>query len=321
MQTDQKKTQPAPIVTPSKETMPDHDHVAPEHKPTVSAPTVSPSRQTMPREDYDDAADDGAVRREVRASRDRLGTTVQEMKRRLSPDRLKEQTMNRMYRSAHDASASVSEVVRHNPVPIALIGAGLGWLLLSRTHAVERVAHSEAARRVGRSVRGAARYARDTAYSARDTAYEAGEAVRDTASHAYDQASDVAHEARDAVADRYGRVTGRAARTVNQVDLGERWNRAAHGFWDMVDEHPLVAGVMGAALGAAIGASIPASRTEDRWVGGYADEAYERAKHLAEDAMGRATRAAHAAVDTAREDLAEVADDVKQAAKAELKRS
>ena len=101
--------------------------------------------------------------------------------------------------------------------------------------------------------------------------------------------------------------------------LRHRAHDMSTGFWDLVEDHPIVAGAMGVALGAAIGTALPGTRYEKRWVGEYADEATERAKAIAMDALDRGTRAAQAAaetvVDSAKEDLRDVVSEATSAAR------
>ncbi|MCW2246420.1 ElaB/YqjD/DUF883 family membrane-anchored ribosome-binding protein [Azospirillum fermentarium] len=196
--------------------------------------------------------------------------------------------------------------LRANPVPLALIGMGIGWLALSGTGSGRRMA----------------RTARDYAGPALDTAKEklneAADTVRDTASHAYEKAEEGVSSLRRAAMDMADRTTA-TARSYGQ-EAAHRTGSTTTGFWDMVHEHPLVAGLMAMGLGAAIGASLPASRMEDRWAGPLADDTTSRLKSVAEDVIERGSRAARAAADTAREELAEAAEHTADAARSESRK-
>lgn len=197
-----------------------------------------------------------------------------------------------------------------NPLPLALIGVGIGWLALAGTGADRRIA----------------RTARDTAGpvldSARETLSNAAETVRDTATHAYEKAYEKTEEGasslRRAAMDMAGR-TGTTTRGYGH-ETAYRARSATAGFWDMVHEHPLVAGLMAMGLGAAIGASLPASRIEDRWAGPLADDTASTLKSAAEDVIERGSRAARAAADTAREELAETVEHTADAARSESRK-
>lgn len=317
--------------------------------------------------DYD------AMQREIRERQARIGDTIQVLKRktaRLAPRHLMEQTMNRMHTTpggygeraqdryyepirnqTHQRSHSVGETMRSNPIPLAMIGIGLGWLALTASGYDRRIARSGTMHNVRDRAGSAAQYARDTFYSA-------GSSVREVASHAYERASDAAshvyERASDAVDEAGDRVRGLADHARDRAsDLTDHARDRAHGmrrdmssrvdshignhgtshfrasdrlhsatgrFWEMVDDHPMVAGMMGVALGAALGASIPSSRYEDRWVGDYADEATNRAKEMALDAMDRGTRAARAAVEAAKEEVGDAVSAASDAAREEARK-
>ena len=100
----------------------------------------------------EDAADDAAeaetaaIRAEIRDTRERMGDTIEEIGERLNPRHLKEQvkhdireaTIGRVENMAQSAADRVSQTrrtiadaVRENPIPAAMIGIGLGWLIWS----------------------------------------------------------------------------------------------------------------------------------------------------------------------------------------------
>ncbi|MDQ2103992.1 hypothetical protein [Azospirillum isscasi] len=300
--------------------------------------------------DYD------AMQREIRERQARIGDTIQVLKRkaaRLAPRHLMEQTMNRTHTTTggygdraedryyepirnqtRQRSHSVGDTMRSNPIPLAMIGIGVGWLALTASGYDRRIARSGAMHNVRDRAGSAAQYARDTFYSA-------GSSVRDAASHAYDRASDAAshmyERASDAVDEAGDRVRGMAGQARDRAQgmhrdmsgyggdhghmrASDRLHSATGRFWEMVDDHPMVAGVMGVALGAALGASIPSTRYEDRWVGDYADEATNRAKEVALDAMDRGTRAARAAVEAAKEEVGEAVSAAGDAAREEARK-
>jgi len=289
----------------------------------------------MTRPEDHEKRDYDAMQREIRGRQSRIGDTLDSIRHRLAPRTLKEQTMNRMTNRMSSGASSMGDMVRGNPVPLAMIGLGLGWMLLSRSGIDQRIAHSGAMRSVRNTAGSTARYARDTFYSATDS-------VRDAAGNLYDRAGDMAGDAYEAASDATGRVTGGGTydgrAMPQQTQAQAQANRAASqgrsmtssmsrqighvnaSFWDLVEDHPLVAGVMGVALGAALGASIPSTRYEERWVGDYASQVTGMAKEAAQDAIERGTRAAQAAAEAAREHVAEAVDDVKNATKEEINR-
>ncbi|MBP2231556.1 uncharacterized protein YjbJ (UPF0337 family) [Azospirillum agricola] len=301
---------------------------------------------------------------EIRASRARIDGTVDALRgrmARLSPRTLMERKMSHSYtspdhgsdrdqrdrhgqparntyRPAH-APSSMMGSVTSNPIPLALIGVGLGWLALSTSGYDRRIARSSTLRSVRHRAEDAVGYARDTLSSATDSVRSAASSAYDSASEAvggaYDSASNAVGGAYDSASSAVGSaydsassaVGGSSNRVANRgpgaapstshssFHVRERMHDVSTGFWDMVEDHPMVAGAMGVALGAAIGAALPSTQSESRWVGPYADEATERAKTLAMDALDRGTRAAQAAVEAAKEEVTEAASSTADAAR------
>lgn len=100
-----------------------------------------------------DSDDPAAIRAEIERTRQRMSHTVDELGYRLNPDRLK----SRVKQNIHDATVgkaenmariavdradetrhSIMDTLRDNPVPAAMVGIGLGWLLVNgrRDHEV-----------------------------------------------------------------------------------------------------------------------------------------------------------------------------------------
>lgn len=274
---------------------------------------------------------------DIRATRARIDGTVDALRdrlARLTPRTLMERTMKHAYspndRNEHGYSAqdgqskrqqhssSVIGNVTSNPIPLALVGIGLGWLALSSTGYDRRIARSGTIRSLRHRANDAVDYARDAVGSATDNVRGAASSAYDSASSAvsgaYDSATGAVSGASDHVSNRLPSVSGGGSH------LRERVSGVSSSLWEMVEDHPVVAGAMGVALGAAIGAALPSTQYENRWVGDYADEATERAKALAMEALDRGTRAAQAAVEAAKEEVSEVATAASEAAREEAKK-
>lgn len=271
-------------------------------------------------------ADVEHLEREVHTRRSRLGETMHTVRDRLSPRHMGRGLAEGM----SGTGSAIAGAVRNNPVPMALIGAGIGWLLLSRSGVDDRLARSRHARQAGGAVRRAGQGIAEGVTQAGDGVSRAAETAYDGVSRAAETAYDVARDGLHTAADGLQAGWEHAAHASGDLaaGVGRPLRRAARGFWEMAEEHPLVAGVMTLALGAAVGAGIPGSRYEDRLVGDYSDEAYERAKEMAREAVNRGGRAAQAAAEAAAADLSHAVHDVKHAAgdaaaaaKAELDRS
>src|SRR5262249_29202445 len=131
---------------------------------------------------------------------------------------------------------SVGELVRNlardardNPLPLALIGAGIAWLMVAN----------------GR----------------RSASVAASEAPGDAISRASDAASELAEETSERMSAAYRDATDAPDR------VSEGTTAAGRGFLDYVRDEPLLLAGVGLALGAAIGAVLPSTRAEKRAMG------------------------------------------------------
>ncbi|MFM2041992.1 MAG: hypothetical protein RLY86_568 [Pseudomonadota bacterium] len=76
---------------------------------------------------------------------------------------------------------------------------------------------------------------------------------------------------------------------------GRRMRTANRSFWDMVDQHPMAAGLAGLALGAALGATLPPTETEDEWFGEFRDQTVDQAWAQGRDTVSEAGEVAREA--------------------------
>lgn len=105
------------------------------------------------------------IRDDIAFTRARMGDTLEELGTRLRPERLTQQakdklrdaTVGRVESAARDAMGGVTTIgrravtiVRQKPIPVALLAAGIGWLVVrsrTRSRALPR-RHSPSRRRV-----------------------------------------------------------------------------------------------------------------------------------------------------------------------------
>src|SRR3712207_8109438 len=76
-----------------------------------------------------------ATRAEIERTRADMSETVDAIQERLSPENLKEQAKDRVKEAtvgrAQEAGSGIMETIRANPLPAALTGIEIGWLLVS----------------------------------------------------------------------------------------------------------------------------------------------------------------------------------------------
>lgn len=195
--------------------------------------------------------------RETEKTRADIESNLEALEQRLSPDEMLHQ-VGQAVAPARDGAVrfarNFGDTIRENPIPAALVGIGIGWLLLSKRRDDPEMEYSsyrgDPSRTVhdpvadpgdsgGTRVREAREWARDRGEWARERGErvrERGERVRervaDSADMAYRRASDSAHRAGQQISER----------------------TAAAG--NFVQRRPILTGVAVAGVGAVIAAAI-----------------------------------------------------------------
>lgn len=230
----------------------------------------------------------------------------------------------------HGNGQRMAEVVRGNSVPLALMGLGLGWLVLSsvRSGASNRKQGNAgeaygAAEGLGYGATGYGAYGASgyptSGYSgeysgddstmagarrrAQDVASRAGRMVGD----ARERAGEMASQAREQLSGVSGRMRDQAG------DIAER---SRHMFQD----HPLMLGTMALVVGAAIGASLPRSRAEDRMYGDTRKDLLRSASEAGRETFEKAKRVAARAAEVTRDEGVQALERVREATRDEAER-
>jgi ElaB/YqjD/DUF883 family membrane-anchored ribosome-binding protein len=279
------------------------------------------------------------IEREVESTRARLTGTLEELRDRASPGQLFEQALDYARESGGPEFArNLGRQVRDNPLPLLLIGVGVGWLMLSGNRPAGRSdrdyqralpAPDYSSRDYSsRDYRGTARVyggdeaggpslterAASAAGEAKDRVGEAAEGLRDSLAGAANRAGEMAGQvyrrvadAASTTADSIGSTTASAAERARmdaydaRDGMGRLSDSTRQGLGWLMHEQPLVLGAIGLALGAAVGALLPGTETEDRLLGETRDDLAERAKATAQEGYERVK-------DTAAEHLEQAKD-------------
>jgi len=198
------------------------------------------------------------------------------------------------------------DVVRANPLPIALIGLGTAWLIASNTGVVDRIANDERVEAARRRMSDMANDLGNRAGSlASDVAGKIGmggsdRALGETGNPMIDQtgrsgSSGWVHQASD-----MAQGAMRSVRESSVVNFaGNNAGRIADQVTDAFERNPLLVGAVGLLAGALIAALLPATRLEDELVGTTRDQLWEQAQEAGQDAITRARDTATHAIDSA----------------------
>jgi hypothetical protein len=272
-----------------------------------------------------------AIRRQIERTRDEIDCTINEFKGRLRPTQVVHQMTDVFRESAGDIMRQAGHVVRDNPVPIALLGAGLTWLAVSQARsktAGARPEHEDPADDAGddefadlgeygesagvlrgesparpsrhertrvRLRRRGPRGQEQTLATARPLTARADGNVQPMQTQAREAMQHMSRYMKDKAADIGAEVQDRA-------------QRARDWLGQTLDEHPLVVGASFFAIGLAIGLSVPRTRQEDRLVGPARHRLFGRVQHAGARLIDRGQDAAQRAVGALKEVIAREAE-------------
>lgn len=258
----------------------------------------SPSASTASRDRSPDE-----IAREIETIRASVAGTLDELRNRVSPGQITDQALD-YFRSSggSEFARNLGRSVRDNPLPILLIGAGIGWLMTSngraRGHAGElpppsqHLEGGEARERMS-----------DAAAEAQSRASEMGERALEAAGNVAEATGDRLRGFRDSARSagtRSGELTHETRHRMQRfgAQAQQRWSR-------MAEEQPLVLGAIGLALGAALAAGLPATRFENRLMGSASDTVKDKATRTAQHQYEHAKQVASETYEDVAKDLDE----------------
>jgi hypothetical protein len=100
--------------------------------------------------EYDDHSNLEQIQRDIDRTRAEMGETLELIRHKLSPGELLDQALDYLKDSGvGQFSRNLSATVRHHPIPIALLGVSIAWLMLvesRETHASRPWTTTEGAR-------------------------------------------------------------------------------------------------------------------------------------------------------------------------------
>ena len=291
------------------------------------------------------------LRAEIRETRERMSGTLEELGDRLNPTRIKAQvkdnireaTVGRVETMARNAADRVTEkghgimgTIRENPIPAAMVGIGLGWLLFGgkrrddrtlwdRSYAngdtwdgttgyvgdisatTPRLAQDDAGGGMGSTVS----HDPSAVDRVREKVTGFGETMRDTAGTIGYQAKEHVSEVREHVSESASQVAERARYLAHNVSDSTR--QRIHMAGDRIDttmhENPLAIGVVAMAVGMAAGLAIPESRRERELMGQYRDQLVDRVRSTVDETREKVQHVAERVVDEAKDSTREAARD------------
>ena len=261
-------------------------------------------------DDYDE--DTGHIRAEIEDTRADMSQTINEIQERLSPENVMDQVkekvrdatlgkvervMNRVGETIGDVAEPVGEVlssagstiketgrsaygvINRNPIPVALIGLGLGMLAMRAYRRGNGHDYNDrTSSGMGRQTLTGGR----TQYGSGRSQYELGQTHYSTGStlnQVKETASDLAHRSTEALND----LSTRAKDTASSFG-----NRCAQ----LLRENPLAVGAVAIAAGTAVGLVLPTTKFETEYIGETSERFVDKAQEVARDAIDKVQNAA-----------------------------
>ena len=266
----------------------------------------------------DDYENTEQLRAEIEDTRAEMSQTINEIQERLSPEnvmdqvkeKVREATVGKVERAMErvgetigevteparevmgragtaiaETGRSAADVVWRNPIPVALIGLGLGMLVMRSYRRGNGYDYDDttSSRTRRQSLMGG-----QTQYRAGQTEYRTGQSEYSGRSQyattgALDQvkhtASDLAHRSTDAL----NNLGTRAKDTASTI--GTR-------FGQVLRDNPLAVGAVALAAGTAVGLALPTTRFENEYIGETGERLVDRAQEVAREAIDKVQNAA-----------------------------
>ena len=259
------------------------------------------------------------VEEEVVAQRDQLDRTVEALKDKMTPGQLFDEATHAMGGAGQQVLAKFVEQAKENPMPLAVMGLGLAWLMSSSPRPSSRAAYGVAAAtyqeadgpgNLGDGKGGAA--VGDAVHSIAEKASGLVSAAGHLAAGAGHRASDMTGTAGHALSDAaasVGRVGQSAASDLNTALHGatERANsmtgQTQRQVLDLFQREPLIIGALGLFVGVALGAALPATSVEDEMLGPMHDRILDKGKDIASQALAQASGAGKATMEALKSEL------------------
>jgi ElaB/YqjD/DUF883 family membrane-anchored ribosome-binding protein len=199
---------------------------------------------------------------QIDRTRGDMDSTLRAIEQRLSPGQLLDQGLDYLRHSGgNEFVSNLGGSVRDNPVPVALVGIGLAWLMAA-----------------GRS---------DGANGGSQLSTGKLSSMKDQAGSTLQSAKDQAGAALQSARDRATQVTQGARDTAMNVaaTAREQTQRVTSSIDNLVHEQPLALGAIGFAIGAVLAAAAPRTRQEDELMGEASDRLTERAKDIGKEQL------------------------------------
>ena len=285
------------------------------------------------------------IRSEIDRTRSDMDETFAALDAKLTPKEIGLELWNLFKGGSSTGASKLWQVAREHPMPAAVVGLGLGWLLVESSGKSDKADAYDGQYRG--EYRGEYRGANSGAYGYGRTSYRqgyagtgsysgtgyeagydseegsgmlsaAGDKVKDLAGSAKDalssatskvgdaadwtkeHASELGHEVADRASSMGHEVAHRASALRGQAKQKARSARL--GFWQTMEENPLMVGAAVLALGVIAGLAVPSTDKEDELMGETRDRLLDDVKEAGQQALDKGKHVAEAVADKVKEE-------------------
>jgi len=199
------------------------------------------------------------------------------------------------------------DTVRNNPIPAALTGIGLVWLLMNRSKSSkargESQSNGDAWDGVKQAVNGAGAAVSGAGHQISDAAGKALGQASDAAGNALHGASETAMGLVQGASETASHLAEQASDAAASVAKGAQQGvkRVEAGFQTQLQDNPIALGAAALAIGAVVGFSLPRTEREDQFMGETRDRLLHQAGDVAHEAAASVSQAAEKALQTVKD--------------------
>jgi len=234
---------------------------------------------------------------------EKAGPAMETVKARIAPavDTARDVATN-VGATAKGAGETIVDTIRMNPLPAAVIGFGIGWLVFSMRRHNESAAPGEgiyeSEAQYGDGAFDESMPENGAGSTIKEAWSNAGNAVNNFATGAKTKASDIAVATKEKASDLAMATKEKAQAGASAVDT---WGH----------ENPLGAGAVALLVGAAVGLALPATAKENTLFGPKRDELAHKAAETAQDVVGKVQTVAEKTFGTAKTALGDATEQIK----------
>jgi hypothetical protein len=267
------------------------------------------------------------IEEELEVTRARMDRRLSELGERLTPGQLLDDAVDYFRTSGGvDFGRNLMASVRDNPLPVAVTGIGLAWLMLSGANGSgasrDRSVNAQSRHRsgdwtgktldmrLGEAERSVHRESGETEPAWRDrvnaargavlglaretgeTAESFGQRIADQIGRASDSLRRGIHDAQDQAAAAMESVTGTARRVGDRLTGGKGVKEASSHLVTSVSDNPLLLGALALSVGALLGVVIPQSEAEEKALEGATTKVRDKLGAVTQEAIDRGTAVA-----------------------------